>query len=221
MFEGISATISRMSAGIVKMFRNGHITIREGVPSDARDFAELVLLSSPALFPALYSDDVSNLMRRMYRRPRNLFSHDHTYFAELSGKRVGMLLGYSWQSKKQQDLRTGLLLLREMKLRFIFRLPAFLKARNAIGMVNEGEYYISNLATYTGYQSTGIGTRLIHEAEKQGRKGGAAKVTLDVEAENSNAIELYRKLGFAIDRESSLRLRGGRLFEFYRMSKQL
>lgn len=221
MLQRISVTISRMSAGIVKMFCNGHITIREGVPSDAGDFAELVLLSSPALFPALYGNDVSDLMRRMYRRPRNLFSHDHTFFAELSGKRAGMLLGYSWQSKKQQDLRTGLLLLREMKLRFIFRLPAFLKARNAIGMVNEGEFYISNLATHTSYQSTGIGTRLIHEAEKQGRKGGAAKVTLDVEAENSIAIELYRKLGFAIDRESSLRLRGDRPFEFYRMSKQL
>lgn len=221
MLQRISVTISRMSAGIVKMFCNGHITIREGVPSDAGDFAELVLLSSPALFPALYGNDVSDLMRRMYRRPRNLFSHDHTFFAELSGKRAGMLLGYSWQSKKQQDLRTGLLLLREMKLRFIFRLPAFLKARNAIGMVNEGEFYISNLATHTNYQSTGIGTRLIHEAEKQGRKGGAAKVTLDVEAENSIAIELYRKLGFAIDRESSLRLRGDRPFEFYRMSKQL
>jgi ribosomal protein S18 acetylase RimI-like enzyme len=221
MLERIRATVSRMSAGIMKMLSNGHITIRKGMPADARDFAELVLLSSPTLFPALYGDDVGDLMRRMYSRPRNLFSHDHTYFAELSGKRVGMLLVYSWQSKKRQDLRTGLLLLREMKLRFIFRLPTFLKARNAIGMLNEGEYYISNLATYTSYQSTGIGTKLIHEAEKQAREEGAVKVTLDVEVENANAIKLYRKLGFGTNRESSLRLRGGKLFEFHRMSKHL
>jgi ribosomal protein S18 acetylase RimI-like enzyme len=220
MFKGIRVTVTQMSAGILKMFRNGHITIREGAPADARDFAELVLLSSPTLFPALYGADVDSLMQRLYRRERNLFSHDHTYFAELSGKRVGMLLGYSWRASRRESLRTGFALIREMKLRFFLRLPAFLKAMKAIGKVNDREYYISNLATYDRYQSTGIGTRLIDEAGREARRAGARRVALDVEVDHSGAINLYRKLGFSIDGESSLRL-GGELLRFYRMTKPL
>jgi ribosomal protein S18 acetylase RimI-like enzyme len=220
MFRRIRVTVSHFGSGIVKMFRNGHITIRKGAPADSRDFAELVLLSSPCLFPALYGNNVDSLLQRLYRRPRHLFSHEHTYFAELTGKTAGMLLGYSWRDRKREDLRTGLLLLREMKLNFFLKLPAFIRSWRAIGAVREGEYYISNVATYARHQSTGVGTRLIGEAEKEAAGIGARVLALDVETENSGAIRLYRKLGFSIENESSLRLGRERL-RFYRMTRKL
>ena len=131
-----------------------------------------------------------------------------------------MIIGYDWRTKKRQDLRTGFLLLREMKLGFLRKLPAFIRTRNVVGAVNYGEYYISNLATYTNYQSSGIGTRLICEAEKRARKRGALHVVLDVEVDNSGAIKLYEKLGFRMVSESSVQL-GKESLRFYRMSKQL
>jgi hypothetical protein len=37
----------------------------------------------------------------------NLFSFEHTYFAELGGRKAGMVLGYNWQVKRNEDWGTG------------------------------------------------------------------------------------------------------------------
>ena len=78
MFRGIRVSVSHFGSGTVNMFGNGHITIRKGVPADSLDFAELVLLSSPNLFPALYGRNVGSLLQRLYGQRRNLFGYEHT-----------------------------------------------------------------------------------------------------------------------------------------------
>jgi hypothetical protein len=37
----------------------------------------------------------------------NLFSFEYTYFAELGGRKAGMVLGYNWQVKRNEDWGTG------------------------------------------------------------------------------------------------------------------
>ncbi len=217
----VKRTLARTSSGDIKVSTNSHVPIVEASPGDAEDFAALILLSSPSLFPTIYGDRVETIVQRLFRKRRNLFSFEHTYFAELGGKKVGMLLGYDWQTKKRENLKTGLLLFREMKTYFLGKLPGMLKAMNAIGMVGDREHYISNLAIYPDHQSMGIGTVLIRKAEEEAGQKGARRMALDVETENSSAIRLYERLGFSAVAESSLRLRGGRSFEFYRMCKEL
>jgi len=107
-----------------------------------------------------------------------------------------------------------------MELNFIKRLPLFLKVRDVTGWVNREEHYISNVAVYPEYRGMGIGTDLIAKVEMKARKNGAKKVVLDVEVENLKAIKLYKKLGYAIVKESSIRV-PGELFYFYRMYKKL
>ncbi|MCX5995993.1 MAG: GNAT family N-acetyltransferase, partial [Chloroflexi bacterium] len=63
--------------------------------------------------------------------------------------------------------------------------------KNIIGVVKDKEYYISNIAIYPEYRAAGIGTKLIFAAEEEAKKGGAERVTLDVEVENTGASRLY------------------------------
>lgn len=213
--------MSSMSSSEDKKSANGHTAVRKATPSDAEDFAELILLSSPSLFPAIYGDEVKAIMERLYRQPGNLFSFEHTCFAERAGRKAGMMLAYDWRARQRYDWRTGWLLLRAMKMALLGKLPLMMKTERVTGKVDDGEYYISNIATYAACRATGVGTSLICEAERQAKANGAARIALDVEADNSGAIRLYHKLGFSTVSESTLRLGRGRRLRFYRMRKEL
>lgn len=73
-----------------------HTEIMKALPTEGEDFAALVLISSPSLFPAIYGNRAKGLMKNLFCQNRNLFSFEHTYFAELDGKKAGMILGYGW-----------------------------------------------------------------------------------------------------------------------------
>jgi len=43
-----------------------HMGISRALPTDAEDFAALVLISSPSLFPAIYGDGVGGVMQHLF-----------------------------------------------------------------------------------------------------------------------------------------------------------
>jgi ribosomal protein S18 acetylase RimI-like enzyme len=196
------------------------IKVRRAAVEDAADFAELVLMSSPALFPAVYGDDAKAVIQRLFCHTRNLFSFEHTYFAEVSGSRAGMLLKYDWNVRRRENWRTGLLMLREMKLEFVRRVPRMIKVESVLGKVKRGELYISNVAIYPEYRSQGVGSRLIFQAEREAGATGMRFVSLEVEAGNAGAIKLYSRLGYSIVSECTFRL-GGSYLNSFRMRKEL
>ncbi len=196
------------------------IKVRKATVEDAPYFAELVLMSSPVLFPVVYGNDAKAVMKRLFCQSCNLFSFEHTYFGELGGSRAGMLLGYDWNVRKRENWRTGLLMLKEMKAEFVRRLPWIIKAESVLGNVKKGELYISNVAIYPEYRSQGIGSKLILQAEQEAGAAGVRVASLEVEAGNASAIKLYSRLGYSIVSECAFRL-GGSYFYSYRMSKKL
>jgi ribosomal protein S18 acetylase RimI-like enzyme len=203
------------------MSHDEHIVVRKATPADAKDFADLVLFSSPCLCPAIYGDDVKAIMCYLFSQRRNLFGFEHAYFVEVNGQIAGMLLGYDWRARSRENWRTGFLLLRQMKGSFLVRFPQMVKAEGAIGMVREWKYHISNIAVHPEYMGKGLGSSLILEAEKEARSNDAKVVSLEVEVENAGAIKFYHRLGYSLIRESSIQLRGGKHFHFHRMRKNL
>ena len=194
--------------------------VKKALPDDAEDFSNLIMLSAPALFQVLYGDKSKIVIQQLFIQPYNLFSFEHVFFAEKEGNKAGMYIGWDWNSKKQEGLRTGLLLVKFMGTDFIKRLPLFIKVEDVIGQVYKEEYYISNIAVYPKYRRIGVGTYLLEKAEEEVKRRGTKKVILDVEIENSGALRLYNKLGYVISEESSVKLHK-RLFRFYRMCKKL
>ena len=198
-----------------------HTKIRKALSTDAEDFAALIVMSAPSLFPAIYGDGVEGIMQHLFCQRSNLFSFEHVYFAELGGRKAGMVLGYDWQIKSGESWQTGSLLLGQMKGALLTKVRLLMKLENVIGAVKDREYYISNIAVYPEHRAAGIGTMLMFAVEEEAKKSGAERVALDVEVEDTGASRLYKRLGYSIADESTVRLRRGRSFSFYRMCKEL
>lgn len=60
----------------------------------------------------------------------------------------------------------------------------------------DGSYYIMALAVYPEFQGSGIGQRLMAEAEAVGRAEGFKVMSLNVFAQNTGAVRLYESLGY-------------------------
>jgi len=149
------------------------ITVRKAALDD-KEFAELMLLSAP-YFRFLFGDKIRIVLQNLFRCQSNLFSFEHVYFAEVDGEKAGMILGYDWQTKRKEDLKTGFMLFKEIGVNILGKFLSLMKFNATVGKVCEDEYYISNIATYPQFRGKGAGKRLIFEAEQEAKLLGAEK----------------------------------------------
>ena len=61
-------------------------------------------------------------------------------------------------------------MVKKLKFSFIKILKNLLKAKRVIGIVREGEFYISNIAVYPEFRGMGLGTELMLHIEKNAIK---------------------------------------------------
>ena len=147
------------------------ITIRKATLDDYKDFCELILVSAP-YFPILFGNKTKTVLQNLFRYHSNLFSFEHVYFAEVDGKKAGMILGYDWQNKKRENLRTGFLLFKEIGFGILVKFLSLIKFKETVGKVRDGEYYISNIAIYPQYRGQGVGKGLMFQAEQEAKMIG-------------------------------------------------
>lgn len=180
-----------------------NIVIREAFSSEAEDAASLILLSAPFFTDILRGETQGKrVFAHLFRRRGNLFSFEHTYFAERKGTIVGMALGYEWPQRHKERLRTGLLLLRQSGFHIFHHLRFWHNLSTATGTFHPQGYYLSNLAVYPQYQGQGIGKQLLFFIENEARQQNLQCVELDVSAENHRAIDFYHHLGYRVTGES-------------------
>jgi len=191
-----------------------NIVIRKGKIDDAEDFSRLVLLSAPAFSAFFFGPNAGEIMKSLFQQPRNLFNFEHSYFIEANDKITGMVLGYSWNQNKREELHTGWLLVKYLKWRFFSRLFYMLKAYKMV-KIKENEYYVSSIAVYPEFRGLGLGTKLLLEIEREARETGSNKIVLDVETSNQRALKLYEKLGYVIE-TPAFKIK---TFESFRMGK--
>ncbi|MGC8897808.1 MAG: GNAT family N-acetyltransferase [Bacteroidota bacterium] len=197
-----------------------NVSIRNASLDDAKDFAELMLISAP-YFPLLFGENIRMILQHLFSQHRNLFSFEHVYFAEIHEKIAGMIIGYDSKTKRQESLLTGALLFAEMKDNFLKKLPLLAKFNKTVGQLSKNDFYISNVATYFPYRGKGIGTKLMFEIEKVAKEKRTKRILLDVEKENREAIRFYAKLGYQVSWDFSIQLTEDTILSFHRMSKEL
>ena|GEM_PF-161935 len=189
--------------------------------SDAPDIARFMLESAPRFLPACFGPRIGSALERLSALKGTIFSHEHVKIARSNGRAVGMLLGYTGRQKKDEELRTGLLLLGSLRTSLLGKIPALLRLQNSIGKIPSDSFYISNVAVDPEARSLGIGNVLIADAEETARALGLETICLDVETDNARAIKLYKRLGFSIERTSLEIMLDGRGFSMHRMVKPL
>jgi len=80
---------------------------------------------------------------------------------------------------------------------------------------------LANIAVYPKYRGLGFGTKLFGVIEEEARKTGSKKIALDVEIYNEKAIRLYERLGYKIEQKSPVFKIRDKIFEFFKMSKEI
>ncbi len=203
------------------MSEDKNIVIRKGFPEDAPDFANLALLSDPLLFPAIFGSGVRGVMQNLFRQRRNLFSFEHSYFIEVDGKKAGMILGYDWKTQREEEWRTGLLLIKFMKLGFFTKILSLLRALSIVDRAEDNEYYISNVAVYPEFRGANLGANLLLKTEEEAKSCGAENIALDVDVNNEGAIRLYDRLGYSIVGKPGRAKINRKEFAVLRMCKKL
>ncbi len=202
------------------MLTKANIIIRKGLPEDAQDFTNLILLSALNLFLTMFGSGVRSAIQNLFRQRRNLFSFEHSYFIEVDDIKAGMILGYDGKTEREERWRTGLLMIKFMKLKFFTKILSLLKAWSLVGRAEDNEYYISNVAVYPEFRSINLGTNLLSKVEEEAKSCSAGRITLDVEVDNQGAIKLYKKLGFSIVGKPRKIKINRKIFAFFRMCKK-
>jgi len=180
------------------MFINENIIIRKGLPQDAQDFTKLILLSDPFLFLAIFGSGARNVLQNLFCHRKNLFSFEHSYFIEVDDTKAGMIIGYGWKTEREEEWRTGLLLIKHMRLGFLTKILSLLRALSMGSRTKGDEYYISNVAVYPEFRGNHLGTNLLLKMEEEAKRYGVEKIALDVYVDNQGAIKLYNRLGYSV-----------------------
>ena len=184
-------------------------------------FSELLVLSAPSFFEALWGSLKFRVARFCFFRKKNLFSYRHALFLGEEGEIKGMALGYSFEEKRRERLLTGFSIISYLLLYGERKRVSFLLRVFPLGEIKQGEFYLSNLAVYPEYQAQGLGKKLLGEVEKKAKKAGANYLVLDVDKENGIAISFYKRLGYFLESELPPVELNGMSFRFLRMKKCL
>ncbi len=63
--------------------------------------------------------------------------------------------------------------------------------------------FISVIVVKKSFQRIGLGSALINEAIKKSKENGMTKLRLEVDMNNKNAIQFYKRMGFAVESVST------------------
>lgn len=196
-----------------------NIIVRKGRPEDARNFAELVVMTSPTLMPTIFGSDVKKLMQKIFTKRRHYYSFDRSFFVEVDGRVAGMAQLHRCRPRNREKVRLGLLLLKYLKWRLPAKAANILKSERIISGATGNDCYLSNVAVYPEFRSLGLGTKLLNAVEEVVKSIGKKKIVLNAETHNARAISLYERLGYKIEKRSpTLRIKN-KHFRSFKMLK--
>ena len=141
-------------------------------------------------------------------------------FAESGGVISGMASGFTAEqrrgfSKEPMKKSAGSAAFRIRLIKLLFA-----PIMRIVFTIPDSDYYVLALAVDTDARGMGIGSMLLEAMEERGREIGAARLALDVSAENEVARRLYERRGMMIESQWPKRLPLGKI-RFYRMVKEL
>jgi len=196
------------------------VVIRKAGPEDAEHFSRLVLIAVPELLPYFFGSNTKDILKNLFQDTGNYWSYEHAYFVEVDGDIAGMALGYSYRQRKQEEERTGELVVKYLEGSSHEELPNP-RVAEITEKIEENEYYFMYLAVYPKFRRLGIGTKLFAVIEEEARKTGYNRVVFDVETDNTEAIKLYKRLGYSIVNRSPVVETSVKNFEFFKMGKDI
>lgn len=165
------------------------LRIRAADASDGAVLGELTTIAADGLLDAVLGGLVpqqtpAQLMSRIFRTGNSTYSWKNATVAEVAGEPAGMLLAYPAKDFNPTD-NDGEIPPERLQM---FRPLEQLKPSDG--------YYVSALAVYPDFRSSGIASKLLAHAREEARSKGFDSISLHVFEHNDSARRLYEKEGF-------------------------
>lgn len=192
---------------IVELFKDG----------DTNRAARLIFETAPDLFHALFGrkEKAVPKIEALVKLENNIFSYRNILTAETGGNIGGILVGYDVASVNKEDMNNDL----KKALSLFARLRSWMIMRFSRHIMDfEGitGCYIQNLCVDPVHRGKRIGFKLLERYIAACGEKGVENVYLDVESENENALNLYKKAGFEIFRTTNIKIAGVTLYRMRR-----
>ena len=174
---------------------------------DGGAVAALLYQTDPQLMSMVFgsqSEAVPSL-RKLLAREHNQYAGRHVTCALHEGHVVGVLAGYDGRAKRAMEAGSARDWPGSLGLwRLLKTMPRALAiARTTTKALGDDDYYISALCVGPRCRGCGVGSRLLEHALRD-----RGTVRTDVSIHNPRALAFYRRHGFAIEAENTVRWRG-------------
>jgi len=165
------------------------VAIRSARKSDAAALAILVDIAGEGMPSYMWSrmrepgQSAFEVGRARASREEGAFSWRNAQVAEIDGEVAACLVDY----RLDDPYDTG----------DLSKLPDVVRPLIALEAKAPGSWYVNVLATFPEFRGRGIGARLLALAEERGRAQGARSASIIVASENTGAVRLYARTGYA------------------------
>jgi len=183
--------------------------IRQAHQSDALALAQLVYSSAPNALAATFDINIElsaiNFLRSSLFTPQGQYGYANHWVAEIDNQVVGCLC--PWHSD----------LLSSFHQATLTQLTNFYGITHAISVVQAShalqdcipkpekhEWCIGHVAVLEQYQNQGVGSALLTLMHKQAITFGKLALSLDVDCDNTQAVNFYLRQGFVKKKDSGV-----------------
>ena len=172
-------------------------SIRQAEASDAVELAKLIDIAGEGIPAWLWGQSCQaeqthlDVGAERARRETGGFSFKNALVAERRGEVTGMVLSYAIDEAPASEPH---------------ELPAPIAPFVELEAQSVGTWYINALAVFAGGREAGIGTKLLNAAESQAISAGYQMMSIQVYSQNTGALRLYQRLGYAIDARAKVLL---------------
>jgi GNAT superfamily N-acetyltransferase len=171
------------------------VRVRAATECDISGLAYVLMVASGGVMEAIYHDvmpgqGAKQVIERLFSRVGASTALANCWIAEYEGQVVGGLNAFSlalfdaepsnpWLREDRQGLLTP--------FRALF---------NDVGC--DEAYYVRAVAVYSKFRGLGVGEALMVQAHNDTRINGFSRTCLAVFADNTLAVEFYRRLGYTV-----------------------
>jgi ribosomal protein S18 acetylase RimI-like enzyme len=204
-----------------------NVSLRSAFADDVDWAAPLLFAAEPSLFSYIFAApaaEAQSILQQAFTFPHHAFSYEHTQVVEVEGKPAGLLISYSGSTKRQADGKVHSVMARILPLR---KLPKILVNLTDLTRIKQDvaaqDYYILTFSIAPAFRNQGLGSYLLHQAERQARAEACQILCLDVTYTNMRAKALLERHGYRTtcsktsDRFEQMTRAGG----IHRMTKSL
>lgn len=172
-------------------------SIRQAVAADAHQLAKLIDIAGEGIPSWLWQkscqDDQSPLDIGTQRAQRleGGFSFTNAMVAESDGDIAGMVLSYPIEVESDDDPND---------------LPAPIAPFVELENQSVGTWYVNALAVFPAHRNRRIGASLMQAVQTCATQNGYGRLSIQVYAQNTDAVRLYQRLGYDTSARSQVRL---------------